>query len=122
MSVDEAAVRAQLVAEQQRLSAGIEQMDARERAEKDPNDCSFGEDDQLADEAALASERVKEQTIRKSLEVLVGEIARALHKLDHGTYGQCDSCGNAIPPARLAALPYASLCVACKSRQERGRR
>ena len=43
------------------------------------------------------------------------QIDRALAKISAGTYGTCEQCGNAIPQARLKALPYAALCVACKS-------
>ena len=45
----------------------------------------------------------------------IAEIDRALGKIDIGTYGVCEQCGRDIPPARLQALPYAALCVACKS-------
>jgi DnaK suppressor protein len=45
----------------------------------------------------------------------VVEIDRALAKIDTGNYGVCEQCGQPIPQARLQALPYASLCVACKS-------
>jgi DnaK suppressor protein len=41
--------------------------------------------------------------------------------MDAGTYGICDMCGDRIPVARLEALPYAELCVKCKSRGERRR-
>ena len=43
------------------------------------------------------------------------EIDRALAKIDSGTYGLCEQCGQQIPDARLQALPQAALCVACKS-------
>ena len=43
------------------------------------------------------------------------EIDRALAKIDAGTYGLCEQCGEPIPDARLQALPHAALCVACKS-------
>ena len=45
----------------------------------------------------------------------VVEIDRALAKIDGGNYGVCEQCAQPIPHARLKALPYASLCVACKS-------
>jgi len=45
----------------------------------------------------------------------VVEIDRALAKIDTGNYGLCEQCGQPIPPARLQALPYAALCVGCKS-------
>jgi DnaK suppressor protein len=43
------------------------------------------------------------------------EIDRALVKIDAGNYGTCEQCGQPIPQARLKALPYAALCVGCKS-------
>ncbi|MBA7707673.1 RNA polymerase-binding transcription factor DksA [subsurface metagenome] len=36
-------------------------------------------------------------------------------KCDEGTYGLCDACGQPIDPARLEALPEASLCLSCKA-------
>jgi DnaK suppressor protein len=45
----------------------------------------------------------------------VVEIDRALGKIDAGNYGMCEQCGQPIPQARLKALPYAALCVGCKS-------
>ena len=43
------------------------------------------------------------------------EIDRALEKLSDGTYGTCDVCGTEIADERLEALPWATLCVTCKS-------
>jgi DnaK suppressor protein len=43
------------------------------------------------------------------------EIDRALAKLDEGSYGICDVCGGEISEERLEALPWATLCMACKA-------
>ena len=51
-------------------------------------------------------------------EMLVGrssEIERALQRIDLGTYGTCAGCSSQIPPRRLEALPFATLCVGCQS-------
>ena len=48
----------------------------------------------------------------------VEQIENAIQRMDAGTYGECETCGDAIPTARLKALPSASLCVACKEKQE----
>jgi DnaK suppressor protein len=45
----------------------------------------------------------------------VEEIDIALAKIKDGTYGVCEQCHNNIPKERLRALPYAALCVQCKS-------
>lgn len=48
------------------------------------------------------------------LSSLAAEIDRALAKIEEGSYGRCDRCGTSIPQERLEALPWATLCVACK--------
>ena len=49
----------------------------------------------------------------------LAQVERTLQKLDDGTYGLCDNCGQPINPARLEALPHANLCVNCKALHER---
>lgn len=46
-------------------------------------------------------------------------IDHALYKIEDGTYGVCEDCGQDIDPARLEVLPYATLCIKCKERAER---
>ena len=41
------------------------------------------------------------------------DIEHALSRLDAGTYGMCEFCGQAIPFERLEAIPHANTCVAC---------
>ena len=52
--------------------------------------------------------------------VTIEEIERALERLRQGAYGICEDCRRPIPKRRLAARPFAVLCVHCKERQERG--
>lgn len=46
------------------------------------------------------------------------QIDRALGKLEDGTYGQCEACGENISFGRLKASPFTTLCIACKEEQE----
>ena len=46
------------------------------------------------------------------------QIESALSKLDNGEYGYCEDCDEAIPVGRLRAMPFATLCVKCKSERE----
>src|SRR3954469_17743607 len=64
-----------------------------------------------------AISRLTEIGVGTSLEAGLERTERALAKLDDGTYGLCDACGEPIAPKRLAALPDAVLCVACASAQ-----
>jgi DnaK suppressor protein len=49
----------------------------------------------------------------------MGQMRRAIARIDAGAYGYCESCGKAIPKARLQAFPAATLDVECKQREER---
>ncbi len=49
-------------------------------------------------------------------------IEAALYQIESGRYGKCMSCGNKIPEERLRAIPYALMCLDCKSREERRNR
>jgi RNA polymerase-binding protein DksA len=70
------------------------------------------------DEAATESlESWRRLALEKQLREQMAEVERALHKLEEGTYGLCDICGQPIAPERLEALPWASLCFNCKTRR-----
>jgi DnaK suppressor protein len=47
-------------------------------------------------------------------------IDAALAKIEAGTFGICETCGQSIAEERLAAIPYARQCIDCKRREERG--
>ena len=47
------------------------------------------------------------------------EIQEALKKIDEGTYGFCEECGSKISKKRLKIIPFARLCVNCKSESEK---
>ena len=55
----------------------------------------------------------------KALDNALAQIERALQRIEDGTYGVCESCGNAIGKMRLMAFPRATLCMTCKQREER---
>jgi DnaK suppressor protein len=48
------------------------------------------------------------------------ELDAALERIRDASYGKCDICGGDIPPARLKALPFATLCVKCQTEAEKG--
>ena len=81
-----------------------------ERKEGSP----FGKREEEADEAFELEKRLAlEERLGESL----NEVEHALQKYEAGTYGLCDSCGQAIEQARLEAIPQASLCLSCKTQQ-----
>jgi RNA polymerase-binding protein DksA len=57
-------------------------------------------------------------TLMESEEKTLQQIETALVRIGDGTYGTCETCGEAIPKARLQAIPYALRCVTCASKDE----
>ncbi|MDQ6911106.1 MAG: TraR/DksA C4-type zinc finger protein [Actinomycetota bacterium] len=81
--------------------------------EMEPGDTQF--DEESGEGGTLNVERERDLALSAQAWAAVDEIDHALAKIDVGTYGICEQCGQPIPKARLKALPYATLCVACKS-------
>ena len=73
----------------------------------------------MADDAWGVFEQAKNLAVGDCLRSSLDKVERALDKVEDGTYGICEHCGQPINPARLAALPYATLCVSCQTRAER---
>ena len=74
------------------------------------------------DELALDNlESQKRLALEKCLREQMAEVEQALHKFEEGTYRLCDICGQPIAPERLEALPWANLCLSCKTHQARDR-
>ncbi len=55
-------------------------------------------------------------------EATLSEITDALHRVEEGTFGQCESCAQQLGKARLSAMPYARLCIECQRLEESGAR
>ena len=75
--------------------------------------------DDSADAGAKTFEREHELALTHNARELLVQTERALARMDSGTYGTCESCGEPIGKARLQAFPRAVLCVSCKQREER---
>jgi DnaK suppressor protein len=108
-------LRSRLESEQRRLNKELEQLIASARPSEERREGSpFGKREEEATESLELEKRLAlENRIREQL----AEVEHALQKFQEGTYGLCDSCGQPIDPARLEALPQASLCLNCKARQ-----
>ncbi len=74
----------------------------------------------MADTATETVDRVIDYTLEEHDERLLAAIDEALERIDAGTYGICDNCGAQIAPDRLEAMPWTTLCIDCKRKEERG--
>ncbi len=70
------------------------------------------------DRATLESDRNFTLRIRDRERRLIAKIKNALDRLDNGTFGICEECGEDISDKRLKARPVTTLCINCKKKQE----
>jgi DnaK suppressor protein len=101
--------RAERLAEADALKAEADQM----ALDAEPGDTQF--DDESGEGSTAAVDRERDLALSAQARAEVVEIDVALDKIDEGLYGVCDRCGKNIPKARLEVIPWAALCVTCKS-------
>lgn len=70
------------------------------------------------DRASLESDRNFLLRIKDRERKLITKVQEALDRIDHGTFGVCESCGRAISEKRLMARPVTTLCIECKTEGE----
>jgi DnaK suppressor protein len=70
------------------------------------------------DRASLEADRNFMLRIRDREHKLIKKIKKALERIDNGTFGICESCGEDIAIKRLKARPVTSQCIECKSKEE----
>lgn len=97
----------------ERYESNAEQCRTRESSERRPD---------LIDWAVQDRDRELNLRIRERDFGLVGEIIRALTRIEQGTYGICAVCEDEIGLERLKASPVATLCVECKKKEEESSR
>jgi DnaK suppressor protein len=110
-------VRQELQAEIAGLTADISEAESA-IAERLGDAVGDAGDDQ-ADAGAKTFQREHELALTQNARELLELSERALARMDAGSFGVCDSCGQPIGKARLQAFPRATLCVTCKQREER---
>jgi DnaK suppressor protein len=82
-------------------------------------DSGDGAGDDQADAGAKTYEREQEISLANNAREMLEQTEHALERLEDGSYGICESCGNPIGKLRLQAAPRATLCMPCKMKQER---
>jgi len=82
-------------------------------------DIGDGAGDDPADAGTATFEREQEISLANNAREVFAQSARALARLVDCSYGICESCGSPIGKNRLLAFPRATLCLTCKSKQER---
>jgi DnaK suppressor protein len=91
-----------------------------EEASKTVNDMTIteGEFPDPTDRASWESDRNFLLRIRERERKLITKIREALVRIEEGTFGICERCGEEISEQRLEARPVTTLCINCKQEQE----
>jgi DnaK suppressor protein len=110
-------VRGELNADRDRLRS------ERNRAEHELHDlmrdAGDGAGNDQADVGSKTFERDHEMSLAKNARDMLMQTEKALGRIEDGTYGVCEQCGEPIGKMRLMAFPRATLCLSCKQREER---
>ncbi|MAL79311.1 MAG: dimethylmenaquinone methyltransferase [Sneathiella sp.] len=94
----------------EKLSEAIRQLEDVQARLRGAHSASFGEQ-AIERESDEVDEKLEAGAIRE-----IDAIKAALERIEAGKYGICTSCGDEIAAARLQALPYTTLCIACASK------
>lgn len=87
----------------------LEQMGLLEEKPSDHGSISFGK--RVGEGTSMAVDRLSQVAVHDRLQSTLADVDRALAKLDEGSYGTCDVCGEPVGDERLEALPWAVRCV-----------
>jgi RNA polymerase-binding transcription factor DksA len=109
--------RALLAQKRAEIVAKVEQLGLHDPAEI----ANLGFGKRIGDATSYAVERMTDAYQARTIYATVAEIDQALERVEAGTYGRCVMCGNAIPVERLAAVPWAALCIPCSARPGKSR-
>ena len=105
-----------LLAERKRVAGAIEYLHHENAGSMEEETPETG----MADTATVTVDREVDYSLEGHSAHVLAEIDQALRRIDEGTFGTCARCGKPIGEERLEAMPYATLCIACKRIEERG--
>jgi DnaK suppressor protein len=101
-------LRNSLLDEQQKLRREI----ANAAATSD--DVHVGLGNHMAEDATIAFDQAAAVSLLRGKERTLDQVDEALERMEAGTYGVCERCGQEIDFARLKAIPQATLCMTCQ--------
>jgi DnaK suppressor protein len=120
-AIDTDRFREALLEERRRVQAAIDNLHEENPgsiSDETGDDSAY--DNHLADTATVTYDRELDYTLEENSEHVLNDIDAALKRIEDGTYGTCTNCGQPIAPERLEARPWATLCIDCQRRRERG--
>ncbi len=120
-TIDIERFRARLEEERERVRSAIDNIHAENPGSlaEETDEPTF-QDNHMADVATETFDREMASTLEENSARVLTDIEAALARIDDGTFGVCEVCGKPIAEERLEALPWATLCIDDKRKQERG--
>lgn len=111
--IDTSEYRARLLEERERLVQAVDFLERENPGSiaDELGDIVTAGDDNLGDTASATYERELDQSLEEGAQQTLIAIDDALRKIEDGTYGICEVCGKPIGAGRLAAIPWARLCI-----------
>jgi len=121
MTIDTEHFRIELLKERERVQAALANLrDSHPGSlDEEVDEVAATSDNHMGDVATATLGREIDYTLGENSEQVLGEIDRALQRIEDGTYGKCTACGSEIAAERLEAYPWASLCIDDARRAER---
>jgi len=122
MTIDTARYQTLLLEERERIERAIANLreDHSGRMDEEVEEVAGAQDNHLADTATVTLDREIDYTLEENSGRMLQSIDAALARIEDRTYGKCVTCGGEIAAERLEAYPWASHCIDCKRRAERG--
>lgn len=108
-----------LLEERERAQEALDYLHEENESQLEDDREEIQSDNHPGDMATSTFDRELDYTLEENVERALAEIDAALRRIENGTYGTCVNCGRQIPPERLDAIPWATLCIDCKRKDER---
>jgi RNA polymerase-binding protein DksA len=119
-TVDTEHFKERLLAERRRVKEALDYIHEENRSQLEDDREEIPSDNHPGDMATSTFDRELDATLEGNEERLLQAIDAALQRIEDGTFGICQNCGQPIAAERLEALPWTTRCIDCKRREERG--
>ena len=119
-AVDTELFRKRLLAERSRAQGALDYLHEENSGSMDDEAQQGQSDNHPGDLATITLDREIDYTLEENEERVIAAIDAALERIENGSFGACQGCGQPIAAERLEAVPWTTQCIDCKRKEERG--
>jgi RNA polymerase-binding protein DksA len=120
IAVDAEQFRKRLLAERSRAQGALNYLHDENSGSMEDEAQQGPSDNHPGDLATITLDREIDYTLEENEERVIAAIDAALERIENGSFGTCQGCGQAIAADRLEAVPWTTQCIDCKRKEERG--